>query len=145
MKKVLLGMTLVLSVMMILSCSSLGTQEAVDNAFQKIYDKYYDSLILDGAARYTVVSGNTLSGISQTYYHNEYHFPLIMLASHEIVKDPDMIRPGMSLTIPDLQKNLGNSNTKAQLKLFYVDISRLYDKRDKKEAAKNLRELAATM
>jgi hypothetical protein len=145
MKKFLFGLTLVLSIMVILSCKSLETQEAVDNAFQKIYDKYYESLILDGAANFTVATGNTLSGISQTYYHNEYHFPLIMLASHDIVKDPDMIRPGMKLTIPDLQKNLGNASTKAQLKLFYVDISRLYDKRDKKEAAKNLRQLAATM
>ena len=145
MKKFFFGMALVLSVMMVMSCVSLNTQEAVDSAFAKIYDRYYDSLILDGAAHYTVVSGDTLSHIAQTHYHNEFHFPLIMLASNEIVKDPDQIRPGMRLTIPDLQRNLNNADTKAKLRLYYVDISRLYDKRDRPEAAKSLRNLAATM
>ena len=145
MKKTLLGLVLVLSVMMVLSCSTLTSQAAIDSAFQQIYDKYYDALILDGAAHYTVVSGDVLMHISQNFYHNEYHFPLIMLASHNVVKDPDQIAPGMQLTIPDLQRNLNNAETKAKLKLYYVDISRVYDRRNRPQVAKSLRELALSM
>ena len=145
MKKILLGLALVLSVMMVLSCGTLNSQKAIDSAFQQIYDKYYDDLILDGATHYTVVSGDTMVHIAQTHYHNEYHFPMIMLASHNIVKDPDQIVPGMQLTIPDLQRNLNNAETKAKLKLYYVDISRLYDRRNHAQFARSLRELALSM
>ena len=145
MKKLFFGLALVLSVMMVLSCSSLKTQSQIDNAFQRVYSKYQGDLILEGAKHYTVVGGDTLSRISQTNYQNEFHFPLIMLASNEVVKDPDQITPGMQLTIPDLQRNMNNARTKSRLKDYYVEISKIYDKRDRAQAANSLRDLAATM
>jgi hypothetical protein len=45
------------------------------------------------------------------------------------VIDPDLIRPGMKLTIPDLQKNLNDKDARAELKSFLLDIANVYKTR----------------
>ncbi|MCL2382322.1 MAG: LysM peptidoglycan-binding domain-containing protein [Treponema sp.] len=73
-------------------------------------------LDLTGAQTYTVVAGDTLSGIARMFYgpvanagnagpQNGLFFPLIMAASAPVL-DPDLIFPGSVLTIPDLRRNL---------------------------------------
>jgi hypothetical protein len=116
----------VLTVLSAVSCKTTQTQ--VDNAFQKVYNKYHSSLILDGAKSHTVVKGDTLSAIARNEYGagNGVFFPLIMLASSEVVLDPDLIEPGDKLTIPDLQKNLNDPAAKGQLKSFLREIADIY-------------------
>ena len=147
MRKILFGLALVLSAIVILACASqqLTTQEEVDNAFQKIYNEYRSDLILDGAKTYTVVSGDTLSAISRGTYDNGFYFPLIMLASSDVVLDPDRIAPGMKLTIPDLQKNLGDARAKAKIKSYLGEIAKLEDRRNRPNDAEGLRKLASTL
>jgi hypothetical protein len=68
-----------------------------------------------------------------------------MLASSEVVKDPDFIQVGMQLTIPDLQRNLNNPTAKSKVKAFINDIAGVYDKKEDAKTAKTLRELAGTL
>ena len=150
MKKILVVLTLILCVMMIPSCKTapINTQEERDKAFGKVYDQYTGSLILDGATTYTVVSGNTLSAIAKQEYNEGFYFPIIMLASKDVVLDPDQIQPGMKLTVPNLQKNLDDAKAKGKIKSYLNEIAKVYDRRTENWAsgtAEGLRKLADTL
>jgi hypothetical protein len=148
MKKALFVLTLLLSVMLILSCASkpkpITSQAEADKAFRDIYQRFRGDLILDGAESHKVVEGDTLSKISREHYNNGFYFPLIMLASSDVVADPDLIQPGMELTVPNLQKNLDSPKAKGKMKNFFEEIAKVYDRREKyAETAEGLRKLAA--
>jgi len=149
MKKVLVVLTLILCVMMIPSCKSgPKPQDDTDKAFSKVYGQYSGNLILDGATTYTVVSGDRLSAIANQVYGNGSYFPIIMLASKDVVLDPDKIQPGMKLTVPVLQKNLDDSKAKGKIKSYLNDIAKIYDGRSESWAsgtAKGLRDLSDTL
>jgi len=145
MKKVVVVLTLILSVVLVVSCASKAKPLAakdVDDAYNKIYKKYKNDLILDDATTYTVVKDDTLSAIAHAQYGNGLYFPVIMLASSDVVKDPDKINPGMELTIPVLQKNLDDAKAKGKIKSFLGEIAGLQDRRDRADDAKAMRELA---
>ena len=74
-------------------------------------------LDLTGAQQYTVVEGDTLSEIARRFYgaqtnvgeagtRNGFFFPIIQMASGIVIDDPDVLFPGMILTVPDLRRNL---------------------------------------
>ena len=55
-----------------------------------------------GSARtYTVAAGDSLSKISQHFYGNASHYMKIFEANKSILSDPDKVRPGQVLTIPE--------------------------------------------
>jgi nucleoid-associated protein YgaU len=90
-------------------------------------------LILEGARIHRVVWGDTLSRIAKKYYGTTkgYYFPLIILASRDRVLDPDIIIPGMYLFIPDLQKNLTDPRANEQLKIFFLAMAEVYERKGK--------------
>jgi PhoPQ-activated pathogenicity-related protein len=152
MKRFLFCGTLVLSVLMILACKTttaatapITTQEQANEALQEIYNEYKSDLILEGAKTYTVVRGDVLNAISRREYNNGFYFPLIMLASSDVVLDPDQIEPGMNLIIPDLQRNLNNANAKGRIKNFLREIADIEDRRDRPQDAEGLRKLADSL
>lgn len=49
---------------------------------------------------HTVVKGDTLSDIANTYYGNSIKYPLIYDANKPMLTDPDKIYPGQVLRIP---------------------------------------------
>ena len=55
------------------------------------------------AAFYTVVSGDTLSGISKTHYGNPMKYMAIFEANTPMLENPDKIYPGQVLRIPPLE------------------------------------------
>jgi LysM repeat protein len=126
MKRIFTVSIVVLVVLFAVSCKT--TQAQVDDAFQKVYNKYHSGLILDGAKSYTVVKGDTLSAIARNEYGtgNGVYFPLIMLASSDVVLDPDLIEPGDKLTVPNLQRNLDDPAARGQLKNFLKEIADVY-------------------
>jgi len=101
-------------------------------------------LVLDGAANYTVVKGDTLADIAAKRYggSNMYFFPLIRLANANAVPDPDVIEVGTPLAIPDLQKNLDNPGANALVRADMLAIADRYERQSKPNAAKTLRNLA---
>jgi len=101
-------------------------------------------IILDGASTYTVVSGDTLSKISQGTYKNGFYYPLIMMASKNLVKDQDYIQPGMVLTVPKLQSNLDNAKARESMKKFFLEIADITESRRPQDAA-GLRKLVKEM
>jgi nucleoid-associated protein YgaU len=150
MKKNVFFAALAAAVTLVLSCAStatgpITTQEEANDAFRKIYNEYRDDLNLDDSKTYTVVSGDTLSAISRKNYNDGFYFPLIMLASSDVVLDPDLIEPGMKLTIPDLPKNLNDPKAKGELKNFLNEIAEIYDKRNRPLDADGLRKLASSL
>ena len=59
-----------------------------------------------GARHYTVESGDTLSHIAQRFYGKSSRWRRIFDANRDQLDDPDLIRPGQVLAIPDLDDNV---------------------------------------
>lgn len=53
-----------------------------------------------GFAQYTVVSGDTLSGIAQQWYGDATQWPRLFEANRHQLSNPDLIFPGQVLRIP---------------------------------------------
>jgi hypothetical protein len=148
MRKIIFTIVFALIVLMVIACKSLHvkTEEiSTEEAMRKTYELYYDGLILDGADTYTVVKGDTPSYISRLKYDNSFYFPIIMMASKDIVLDPDKIVPGMVLTIPQINLNLDDPLARENIKSLLEDIARIEDDRDRFIDAGKLRELASTL
>jgi hypothetical protein len=126
------------------STAPADVQEEVNLSFETVYNKYENKLILDGATDYVVAPGDTLTRISRSKYGsgNGYYFPLIMLASNDVVQDPDLIEPGMHLSIPDLQRNLDDSVARQAMKDFFAEIAAVYEQKSNSEERTVLRNLA---
>jgi Ca2+-transporting ATPase len=52
------------------------------------------------ARTYVVQKGDTLSKIANKFYGTTTQWPVIYEANRDRIKDPDLIQPGWSLTIP---------------------------------------------
>ncbi len=50
---------------------------------------------------HNVVSGDTLSAIAKKYYGNASDYMKIFNANRDVLTDPDKIKPGQKLTIPE--------------------------------------------
>ena len=120
-------------------------QNPVEESLASAYERYAAGLILDGAERYTVVRGDTLSQIAIAKYPSGFYYPVIMLASRDIVLDPDRIAPGMVLTIPDIQRNLNNATARANIKGFLFDIAIIEEQRNRDQTAEGIRTLANSL
>jgi nucleoid-associated protein YgaU len=119
------------------------TQEKVNSELKKIYDNYYSSLDMYGRQEYTVVWGDTLSKITRHYYgdltdvgeagsRNGFYFPILMMASPDShIVDPDLIVPGLTLTIIDLKRNLEDPAAHQAIKDSIKDIASIYDVKNK--------------
>jgi hypothetical protein len=114
---------------------------------ETVYEQHASDLILEGAKSYSVVYADTLSKITRNNYGstNGYFFPIIMLASRETVKDPDLIEPGMNLTIPDLQRNLNDPGARQKIKEFLNEIADVYNRKGKAETRDRLRALSSSL
>ena len=49
---------------------------------------------------YTIVSGDTLSGIAKKFYQNAMDYPKLFDANREVIQDPNLIYPGQKIRIP---------------------------------------------
>jgi hypothetical protein len=119
------------------------TQQKVDTELKKIYNYYYSSLDMNGSQEYTVKWGDTLSKITRRYYgnladvgeagsNNGFYFPILMMASPDSrIVDPDLIVPGLTLTIIDLQRNLANPAAHQAIKDSIKDIAYIYHAKNK--------------
>ena len=143
MKKAVFAVFLILCVLLVFSCSTTG--RITDDTFRRIYDRHAGNLILDGAQSYTVRSGDTLSQIAESFYREGLYYPVIMLASKDVVLDPDKIMPGMVLTIPNLQANLDNPRSRASIRGVMLDCSEIEVQRGRSDYGRRMRELANSL
>jgi len=100
-------------------------------------------IILDGAEAYTIVRGDTLSGIARKKYRNGFYYPLIMMASPNVVRDQDLIEPGAVLTVPRLQPNLNDAKAKQSMKKYFREVADITNRKRPADAA-GLRKMADT-
>jgi hypothetical protein len=151
MRIVFSGFLILLLSLAIMSCKTASAvqeeerqQEELEQSFERVYSDYKASLDLGGAETYTVVEGDRLSAITRNKYGADkgYYFPLIMLASSDVVQDPDLIEPGMKLTIPVLQKNIDNPASRQRVKAFLLDIADVYEHKEETETRENKRQEA---
>jgi hypothetical protein len=160
MKKTLFFMMIVCASFWVISCASAPAAEPEQNsesiqqsgglspedtnaAFGQVYDTHRNVLILDGAQKYTVEKNDTPSRIAVKFYgrDNGYFFPLIIMASSDVILDPDLIEVGMDLVVPDLQKNLNDKESRDGIKLFLLDIAAVYGKKNTRWAPTTQKEL----
>lgn len=136
---------LVLAAFVVLGITSCATsdQNFINGQFANIYNSYRSNLILSDSTKYTVKSGDTLTGITKKLYGDEngYYFPLMILASSEVVLDPDLIMPGMELTVPNLQKNLNDADARKEMKAFFKDVAGVYRHKKTSSASTTRKEL----
>jgi hypothetical protein len=136
MKKIYFLCLAVLAVLITVSCKSTPAgQEPVlpteETAFIDAYQAVLP-LILDGAERYVVKNGETLTKIARAKYGrgNAYFFPLIMAASKDQktvnIVDPDLIEPGMELIIPNLDANRNNPVIRERIKTLLLSVCEIY-------------------
>jgi len=162
MKKISLCFIALLAALMLFSCNSTPsshtvqgevTQEKINDALEHIFEDYRPSLDMTGAQKYTVVSGDTLVEITQRFYSNltgvgeaghgnGFYFPVIMLASEVEIVDPDLIQPGMVLTIPDLKRNLDNRSAHQAIKNCLKEVADIYSKKGNSEKQTGLTKLS---
>ena len=146
MKRKILFAVLVAGIALLFACKTQPKPAATaEETLKNVYDRYTKDLILDGAEKYTVVGGDTLSAIARKYYDNGTYYPVIMLASKDVVLDPDKIEPGMELTVPNLQKNLDDAKARKNIKNFMGEMAKFEDDRDRKDVANNMRNLADSL
>ncbi len=128
------------------SCKSadFSDPEVSNAAFKLVYDNYFSLLNLEGAKAYTIKEGDTLSAIAKANYGDDkgYYFPMIMLGSSAVIKDPDYIQPGQELTIPDFEKNLGSTQGKAIMAPYFRDIANIYRNKGNTTVEKELKAIA---
>ena len=117
----------------------------------QVYEQYSGDIILTGAKTYRVVWGDTLAKIARRQYgsRNGYYFPLILLASRNVVTDPDKLISGMRLTIPDLQRNLNDPGARQKIKNFLLEIANVYNSHPERkwgvQTRNQLRALASSL
>ena len=60
-----------------------------------VYEEPAGDIILEGAQTHLVVWGDSLTKLAKRYYggENGYFFPLILLASRDVVSNPDVLLP----------------------------------------------------
>jgi nucleoid-associated protein YgaU len=133
------------------------TQEKIDSELKKIYVNYYSNLDLKGSKEYTVVWGDTLSKITRRYYgdltdvgeagsRNGFYYPILMMASPDSnIVDPDLILPGLTLTIIDLKRNLADPAAHQAIKDSIKDISYVYNAKNKPKEEAGLRRLSNSL
>ncbi|MCL2206285.1 MAG: LysM peptidoglycan-binding domain-containing protein [Treponema sp.] len=94
-------------------------------------------LDLTGAQTHTVAPGDTLVTVAQRFFgglpnvgdagvNNGFYFPIIILASGVALADPDLIQPGMVLTVPDLRRNLDNPAARQAIRQSLLQIAEIY-------------------
>jgi hypothetical protein len=97
--------------------------------------RHHNNIILEGAVRYMVQPGDILSGIAKRFYQDGSYYPLIMMASDDVVQDPDKIEPGMILTVPDLGRNIADTRAKYSMNSFFAKIADIEELRRRHETA----------
>lgn len=118
-------------------------KEEVKEEVTEIVKEIKTLVVLDGAQEYKVKYGDTLSKIAKNFYgvNNGYYFPLIMLATEEPIDDPDVIEPGMTLIIPDLQKNLDEVAVHQNMKTGFSKVADLYKNKPTSTSGRTREEL----
>ena len=142
MKKTLLFAVLI-AAMAFSACRTQGPavtpQNPAEEALLSIYERFTGDLILIGARRHTVQSGETLVAIARTFYDDGFMYPIILLASKNAVLDPDRIVPGMELTIPNLQRNLNVPRSRENIRSFMLEIADFEEGRNRRDTAAGIR------
>jgi hypothetical protein len=103
------------------------------------YNRHSSGIILDGAAQYTVQTGDTLTSISRQFYADGSYYPLIMIVSGDVVSDPDRIEPGMHLTIPVLKSNLDDARARESVNRSLLDSAAIEEQRGRRATAALMR------
>ena len=110
--------------------------------YWNVYNRYSSNLDLTGAERYTVVRGDQLRLIAEKYYGNQLYYPVILLASRDVIVHPDELEIGMVLIIPNLQRNLNNASSRQAIKDIILEVSEMRRSEGQTDAANNLRNFA---
>jgi hypothetical protein len=149
MKKTFVVILSVIALVFAVSCTSNSSNSNLEKAFDRLFNRHRQNLILDGAKTYTVSRGDSLTAITGREYGTAraIYFPVIMLASSGdvTITDPDLIEPGMKLTIPDLDKNLNDAKARASIKSYLKDVADLFGQKGDEKRKNDLIKLSDSL
>jgi len=100
--------------------------------------RHQSGIILDGAASYTVVRGDTLSRIARRHYGDGSLYPLILMVSDNI-NDLDKIYPRMQLTLPALRANMDDPAVRQNINSYFLQIANIEEQRGRRRTAALIR------
>jgi carbonic anhydrase len=127
--------------------SPLVAQEAADPAQSPGYTQFLPNLILNGSVMYTVARGDSLMSIAEKFYGAEhvFYFPLILVASSDMLSHPDRLAPGMQIEVPDLSRNINEPFARENLRKALLAVAELYNNRGGRPVYTGLTQLAARL
>jgi carbonic anhydrase len=111
------------------------------------YTQFLPNLILNGSVPYTVAQGDSLMSIAEKFYGEEhgFYFPLILVASSDMLTHPDRLVPGMQLEIPDLSRNINEPFARENLRKMLLAVAGVYNNRGGRPVYEALTGLAANL
>ena len=75
--------------------------DAVRNFLMNTGEAIAEAAAKEAETIYVVKSGDTLSGIAKSVYGNAGRWREIFEANKDVIENPNLIRPGWKLRIPD--------------------------------------------
>jgi carbonic anhydrase len=111
------------------------------------YAQFLPDLILNGSVMYTVARGDSLMSIAEKFYGAErgLYFPLILVASSDMLTHPDRLAPGMQLEVPDISRNINEPFARENLRKALLAVAEVYNNQGGKLVYEGLTELAANL
>jgi hypothetical protein len=105
---------------------TITEEEEFISVVEEIHIKYFD--ILDDFSTYKVVWRDTLSKIAVKNWGKGtgYYFPLIYIASKDVIIDPDKIRGRMELRVPNLKLILDDPEGVVKTKEFLLEVAEIH-------------------
>jgi|GEM_PF-2322154 len=100
--------------------------------------RHQSGIILDGAASYTVVRGDTLNRIARRHYGDGSLYPLILMVSDNI-NDLDKIYPRMQMTLPALRANMDDPTARQNINRYFLQIADIEEQRGRRRTAALIR------
>jgi carbonic anhydrase len=127
--------------------SPLFAQETAAPVQASGYTRFLPNLILNGSTMYTVARGDSLMSIAEKFYgtDNGFYFPLILVASSDMLTHPDRLAPGMQLEIPDLSRNINEPFARENLRKTLLAVAEVYNNRGGRLVYEGLTGLAASL
>jgi len=113
-------------------------EEAAVLMHAPLYTRHQSGVILDEASHYTVRYRDTLASIARRFYRDGSLYPLIYMVTDE-VSDPDLILPGMILTLPVVDVNMEDQTARESINRSFIDSAVFEERRGRGRTAALIR------
>jgi len=110
------------------------------NVYAEVLSKCSPSINAQKAKVYQVAKGDTLLSIAKKFYGDDKgaYFPLIALASANLMSGSTELSVGHYIIIPDIDTNISASKNKKAVRKYFQDTAARYQKKETSTLAKSI-------